>query len=423
MLKGILISVSMILVWASFPMEQHGSSTSQHTRKLSLVPEIQISNEEGGNISGKISFNGTPPKRLRIDISDDPVCQQINPNLTTEDWVIKNGKLADVFVYIKQGELADGRKFGNLKFKVPSTAIVLDQRGCHYVPRVSGIQAGQTLKVVNSDPTAHNVHPGPIRNSEWNQSQPKGVPPIEKMFTETEVMIPVKDNLHPWMKAYIGVLNHPYYAVSRMDGSYEIRGIPPGEYTIAAWHEGAGVGVEKTLKVIVPAKETTIANFSFGPSNVIRGQPVFAQTMPSIELKKGEWQFVDVAEGDLLYVNLATIATTTQHTLTAWFKNVPTDSPEGQASRQISLDLLDALRVNRRSAFSYSLTHLEFDCGHRKIRDLLETRYYDQEGTPLYSDSASNYNDEDRAKFKRWEAVLQGSIGEEQLNFVCKRRR
>jgi len=378
--------------------------------------------ENGGIVSGKITFNGIPPRRRRVDISDDPVCERINPNLMTEEWVIKNGTVADAFIYIKDGEVADGRRMRDLKFRVPVTGIILDQKGCHYVPRVTGIQAGQTLKVVNSDPTVHNVQSVPIRNKGWNQRQAKGGAPIENIFTENEIMIPIKDERHPWMKAYVGVLSHPYYAVSATDGSYEIRGVPPGTYIIAAWHEGYGMGAEKTLQVKVPANGKITANFSFGPSDVNKGIPLFPETTPDIEFKKGEWRFVDAAEGDLLYVNLATITTTPQGTFTVWFKNVPSDSPDGQASRQTSLDLLNALGVDRATSFSYSLAHTEFDCRNRKIRDLLATRYYDAQGNILYSDNADNYSDEDRAKFTRWESVLKSSVGEEQLNLVCRRR-
>lgn len=213
-----------------------------------------------GTITGKIALNGAAPAAQKIDMSQDAACAQKNPNGVAETVVAKDGKLQYVFVYIKEGTTADGKKIADYKFDVPSTPVKLDQDGCHYKPHVLGIQTGQKLTVVNSDPTTHNVHPTPKNNPEWNQTQANGAPPIEKTFARAETLIPVKCNQHPWMKAFVGVLAHPFFAVSGEDGAFTIKGVPPGTYTVIAWHEKLG---EKTMQVKVDAKGSAPADFTF----------------------------------------------------------------------------------------------------------------------------------------------------------------
>jgi hypothetical protein len=223
-----------------------------------------------GNITGVVSFTGEAPKPRKIQMDSDPVCAQKNPNAASEDVIVNDGKLQNVFVYVKGGPI-EGKTF-----KVPETEVVLDQAGCQYVPHVLGIMARQKLKIISSDPTSHNIHPTPKNNPEWNETQPPGAGPIEKTFNRPEVMIPVKCNQHAWMKAYIGVLSHPFYAVTGKDGSYTIKGLPPGEYEVEAYHEKYGA---KTLKVTVAEKADAKADFSFDaaaafvPSKTLKVQP------------------------------------------------------------------------------------------------------------------------------------------------------
>jgi plastocyanin len=238
-----------------------------------------------GTVTGAIAYNGAPPAPKKIDTSADPVCGQANPNLVTEDTLAKDGKLANVFVYIKDGATADGTKIGDYTFPTPTDAVVLDQKGCHYVPHVLGVQANQMVRITNSDPTQHNVHPTPRVNPEWNQTQANGAAPIEKTFARPEVLIPVKCNQHPWMKSYIGVLRHPFYAVSSEDGSFTIKGVPPGTYTVAAWHEKGGPnGTEKTMQVTVAANGSAKADFAFGDAASASSRPGGLQMMPALEL-------------------------------------------------------------------------------------------------------------------------------------------
>ncbi len=237
-----------------------------------------------GTIDGAIAYNGTPPAPKKVATDADPACGQANPNLTTEDTVAKDGKLANVFVYIKDGATADGTKIGDYAFSTPSDAVTLDQKGCQYRPHVLGIQANQKLRITNSDPTQHNIHPTPKNNPEWNQTQPNGAGPIEKTFARSEVLIPVKCNQHPWMKAYVGVLKHPLFAVSGENGAYSIKGLQPGTYTVAAWHEKGGPnGTEKTMQVTVPASGGGKADFAFGDA-ATASTTGGLQMMPALEI-------------------------------------------------------------------------------------------------------------------------------------------
>ncbi len=218
-----------------------------------------------GTISGVISFEGTPPAPAKIDTSADPVCGQKNPNLTTDHTVVTDGKLANVFIYVREGTVeSGGKKVNDFTWAPPASAVQLDQNGCHYKPHVLGIQVNQKLSVTNSDQTQHNVHPTPKNNPEWNQTQAVGAAPIEKTFTRPETLIPVKCNQHPWMKAYIGVMRTPFFAVSGEDGTFKISGVPAGTYTIVAWREGTPAPQEKTMQVTVPANGDGKADFAFG---------------------------------------------------------------------------------------------------------------------------------------------------------------
>ena len=207
-----------------------------------------------GTITGKIVFEGTPPVGKKIDMSQDGQCAGTSGDKTTDDVVVTDGKLQNVYAYLKGGGI---EKFS---YGVPSDAAVLDQVGCRYHPRVLGVQKDQVVRIVNSDPTTHNVHPSPKVNPEFNQSQAPGTPPIEKKFGRKELLIPVKCNQHPWMKANIGVLDHPYFAVSGKDGVYTIKNVPPGTYTIVFWHETLG---EQTASVTVAAKESKTQDMTY----------------------------------------------------------------------------------------------------------------------------------------------------------------
>ena len=205
-------------------------------------------------VTGKVKFEGTPPAPQPIKLSSDPYCQKANPSLMTETEVVgKDGALGNVFIYVKDG-------LGNRTFPAPATPVVLDQKGCHYTPHVFGIQVGQPLQIVNSDDTLHNVHGLPKANKEFNQGQPIQGMKMTHTFSTKEVMIPFKCDVHGWMNAWIGVLDHPYYAVTSADGSFSLKGLPPGTYTIEAWHEKLGT---QTQTVTIAEKESKDVQFTF----------------------------------------------------------------------------------------------------------------------------------------------------------------
>lgn len=207
-----------------------------------------------GTITGSVSFEGAAPATRKISMDQDAVCSAAHPGGgVPEDFVITDGKLANVFVYVKSG----AEKYS---FAVPSTEVELDQQGCLYTPHVVGVMANQKLKIMTKDPTTHNIHPLPKVNPEWNETQPAGAAPIEKSFARPEVLIPVKCNQHPWMKAFVGVVKNPFFAVSSKNGSFELNGLPPGDYEIEAVHEKLGT---QTMKVTVGAKESKAIEFKF----------------------------------------------------------------------------------------------------------------------------------------------------------------
>jgi plastocyanin len=238
-----------------------------------------------GTISGTIAYTGTAPENPKIDTSADAQCASKNPNLTAETWAVKDGKVANTFVYIKDGTLADGKKIGDFTgWPNMPTGATLDQNGCHYKPHIMGVVAKEEINITNSDPTTHNIHFTPAKNPDWNQSQPNGAAALKHSLNTAEVMVPVKCNQHPWMKAYIGVMKHPFFAVTDEAGKFTISGVPPGKYTVVAWHEGAaGPGTEKTMEVTVPAKGSATADFSFGASAGLQGQPSSLPMAAAIE--------------------------------------------------------------------------------------------------------------------------------------------
>lgn len=206
------------------------------------------------SVKGVVKFAGTVPKPAHIDMTQDPKCAQMHPNGgATEDIVAdSSGGLENVIVYVSQG-------LGDAKFDPPQAPAEIEQKGCTYKPHVLAVRANQQLNVVNSDSTTHNIHPSPNNNRELNQTQPPGVP-FSMTFAREEIAIPVKCNIHPWMHSYIAVFKHPFFAVTGKDGSFEISNLPPGSYTITAWHEKLGTSFQK---ITVGESETKTIEFVF----------------------------------------------------------------------------------------------------------------------------------------------------------------
>jgi plastocyanin len=182
------------------------------------------------SVSGKVAFEGTAPAAEKVKLAADPKCSAKHPDgLEKQPVKVKDGKLADVLVYVKSG--------ANGTYTAPTEAVVLDQNGCNYVPHIVAVQAGQPIKIKNSDDTLHNIHPRPEKNKEFNFGQPRQGMETEKKFEEAELKIAVGCDVHPWMRSYIHVLANPFFAVTKEDGSFEIKGLPAGEYEIEAVHE------------------------------------------------------------------------------------------------------------------------------------------------------------------------------------------
>jgi hypothetical protein len=236
-----------------------------------------------GSITGTISFAGGAPEKKGISMDADPVCASSNPDPHAEDIVVNGDKLANVLVYIKEGTVG-GKNLSGFSFTPSTQPAVLDQHGCHYVPHVLALQVNQPFNVTNSDPTAHNVNVDAKQNEKFNQGQSPGAAPISKQFKRAETVIPVKCNQHPWMRAYVGVLQHPFFAVSSADGKFEIKGVPAGTYTVVAWHEKYPQGL--TQSVTVGASEAKTTDFSFTSQQLtaenIEGGALRA--MPALEL-------------------------------------------------------------------------------------------------------------------------------------------
>jgi len=244
---GTVALSALLLTAACNKKEEQPANNMSQSAAPAAAP---IDPTTAATVSGTVKFDGTAPKPSKIDMSQDPACKGMNE---AENVVAMGGDLANVFVYVKDG-------LGGRTFDVPTAAVVLDQSGCKYHPHVLGVMAGQTVEIKNDDPTTHNIHPTPKDNREWNESQPPSSAPLEKNFAREEIMLPVKCNQHPWMKMYINVVKSPFYAVTDPSGKYEIKGLPPGDYTIAFVHEKLG---EQDQKVTVGPKETKTVDQSF----------------------------------------------------------------------------------------------------------------------------------------------------------------
>lgn len=207
--------------------------------------------QDGLAVTGNVKIKGDIPKRKKIRMDADPKCAALHaePPLTEEVVADAQGNVQWAFVYVKKG--LEGKKF-----EVPKTPAVLDQKGCQYHPHVLGIMVGQDLLVRNSDDLLHNVHALPFNNREFNFGQPQKGMEEKKQFTTPEVMVKVKCDIHPWMSAWVGVLEHPFHAVTGPDGNFKIEGLPAGKYTIEVWHEKY-----KAVSQEVEVKAATTVNF------------------------------------------------------------------------------------------------------------------------------------------------------------------
>ncbi len=205
-------------------------------------------------VQGNVRFEGKVPPAKAISMAADPDCarQHSSPVMAQEVMTDAKGDLQNVIVFVSDG-------LGDRTFAAPSQPVVVEQKGCMYQPHVLAVRANQPVEVVNDDPTAHNIHPQPANNREWNKAEPPGTK-MEEAFAREEIAIPVKCNVHPWMRGYIAVFKHPYFAVTGKDGGFDLSNLPPGTYTIKAWHEKFGTS---TQTVTIGANETKEISFVF----------------------------------------------------------------------------------------------------------------------------------------------------------------
>lgn len=195
-------------------------------------PVTPLDLSTAGTIRGKVRFEGTPPASSMLRISGDTNCGE-QGTVSADDVLVRDGRVENAFVYVRDG-------LGNRVFELPKDAVTIDQNGCRYLPRVLGTETGQEIVFLNSDPTLHNVHTSPQSSRGINFGMAKKGTRRSIRINTAEVMVKVQCDVHPWMRAWIGVLDHPYFTLTGKDGSFELRNVPPGSYVLEAWHERLG---------------------------------------------------------------------------------------------------------------------------------------------------------------------------------------
>jgi len=260
MRKSLVFAIVLLLGGlAACSKEETPAGTTSAPAQPAAGPVTKVDPATAATIGGTIKFKDGSPKRPTLRMDADAACAKLHaaPVMSEEVVVNDNGTLQNVFVYVSGG-------LAGKTFAAPTQPVVLDQHGCMYRPHVVGVMTNQEVDILNSDPTTHNIHPVPSVNREWNTSMPPSSEKLVRTFAREEIMVPVKCNIHPWMRSYIGVVGHPFFSVSGSDGSFKITGLPPGDYTVTAWHEKYG---KQEQKVTVGAKETKNLEFVFQPTS------------------------------------------------------------------------------------------------------------------------------------------------------------
>ncbi|MCU1384858.1 MAG: hypothetical protein JWL71_3555 [Acidobacteria bacterium] len=252
-----LLGIALATTLACGGGSQETSSTAAKPESPSATPSGQkVDTATAGDVKGVAMLDGAAPKNEAIKMNADPVCVKANSSPQAQEtyMVAADGKsLGNVFVYVKDG-------LGNYVFDTPTESAKIDQKDCRYHPHVFGMRVNQPLEIVNSDPTLHNIHAMPKGNAEFNNGQPIQGMKMSHTFDKQEVMVPFKCDVHGWMNAYVGVMSHPYFAVTDKDGKFDLPNLPPGTYTIEAWHEKLGT---QTASVTIAAKENKEITFTF----------------------------------------------------------------------------------------------------------------------------------------------------------------
>ncbi len=248
---GLVLFVLVFAVACGSPSPQPSSSPA--APEPAAAPEAPPPLPGESTITGSIKYEGTAEKPRVVRMDSDPLCMPEGPTNSEVLLVGPGNGLQNAFVYVKDG-------LGDRAFQAPKTPIVLDQKGCKYSPHVFGAQVGQPVIILNSDATLHNVHAVPKANAEFNFGQALKGMKTTRTFDKPEVMVPFRCDVHGWMAAYGGIVPHPFFAVSGPDGSFEIKGLPAGTYTLEVWHERLGT---RTQTVKVDGKAGATSNFAF----------------------------------------------------------------------------------------------------------------------------------------------------------------
>ncbi len=227
--------------------------TTHRAAPLPLAPPVNP--DTAATITGSVIYEGNPPAFSPIDMSASPACAKENPSPVVPPVVVTGAHhaLANVVVFVKSG-------LGRYRYPAPQIPVTLDQKGCMYVPRVLALMVGQAFQAANSDPTLHDVHPMLRNNPRWDASQLPGSAPFKSTFAAPEFAVPVGCMIHPWMRAYLFVFDQPYFAVTSTDGIFALKNLPPGTYTIEAWHEG-NEPIDQT--VVLGPRESKSISFTF----------------------------------------------------------------------------------------------------------------------------------------------------------------
>jgi hypothetical protein len=214
-----------------------------------------VDSATAGSLNGRVVLDGTPAPAPVIRLDGDPKCLSLaaGEERRSESLVVGAGNgIVNAFIYIRDG-LPPGF------YPIPTTAAVLDQQKCRYVPRVIGVQVGQALRIRNSDPLLHNVRAESIVNQPFDIGTPVQGVEVTRTFATREVMIPLNCNVHAWMQAWVGVLEHPYFAVTDTDGRFSIPNLPPGKYTVEIWHESLGTQAQQATVTANAASDLVVS--------------------------------------------------------------------------------------------------------------------------------------------------------------------
>lgn len=249
----LLVFVVVFIALVGGCAEKSPDSSFQSAAKT--TPDTVIDPATAGSISGTVYLEGTSPVFPPINMQSEPGCVKANAPRASAPYMLAgaNGALANIVVYVKDG-------LNRYNFTPPRTPVLLDQKGCMYEPRVVALMTNQPLEIRNSDATIHNVHAMPKINREWNKAERGGGVALQTSFPRPELAIPFMCNVHPWMRAFVFVFDHPYFSVTSSDGRFALKNLPPGSYTVEAWQEKLGT---QSQVVVIGPRESKEVSFRF----------------------------------------------------------------------------------------------------------------------------------------------------------------